>query len=281
MKNFDLGPSYELVIEDYLTRLHELYEQGKYSESSPEIKFKIQKNVEEESKINVTGEIYGELDEEFQSEFIFDNIKFTPETYKTINKILDFLQILYENNMYRDKNLTVYLVKKKYYFSDGTTYTSTQVDLDNQKIRLKDGVTYENKFKVVRGFWETTNGVYIGWTLDLIRFYFIMGITKYYSYNDMGKENGSNVFCVGYSPISNSWYGITHRLIAQVPVGKELDVPEGSVFLSHGYVPWCEQYKEEQKEIDEIKSLIKDGKIFVENDEIAKRLAYRAASATA
>ena len=101
---------------------------------------------------------------------------------------------------------------------------------------------------------------------------------KYITYNDFKEfHNYDSDVIIGYKT-KTGWYGGSHRARKHFIIGEEIEVPDDSLLLSSGYVE--EKSHEDLKERNYIKSLIKNNKLLIKDDEIAKFLCYRLASST-
>ena len=101
---------------------------------------------------------------------------------------------------------------------------------------------------------------------------------EFVRYIDIEPDSMSNVI-MAYKT-RYGWFGGSHRAMYHFKVGETIEVPEDSVLLSHGHMPEYHGYEKETERINEIKQLIKDGKIEITDFEIAKKLAVRLCDAT-
>ena len=101
---------------------------------------------------------------------------------------------------------------------------------------------------------------YLGFISDLIRYYF-RGIRSF-------DKNGVGRTEKGYA-------GWTHRGFMEFKVGDKIKYNDDLIILSHGYMKGCSEYDEEEKEIQKIRDMFKDGVLEIKDLETAKILAER------
>jgi len=185
-------------------------------------------------------------DSEFERQFGMINTSFGYESTFTFKLFLNKKP----TNMYLDK------------FGYILIETGKVVDKDTGAIEFISGPSFDRLLKLIRNY-----------NLDLSD-----NKLKYITYNDFKEfyDGNSNVI-VGYKT-KTGWYGGSHRAKKHFEVGSEIEVSDDSLLLSSGFV---EGYQNKDlKERKYARSLVKNGKIKITDDNIAKFLCYRLANST-